>query len=633
MAIVQISKIQVRTGAHSDLPQLDIGELGFAVDTKTVHIGNDPILDPPVGIEPTLTQLLTNSPDCIINASQVRGVLTIPVDSLKVTGGTNGQILQTDGSGTLSWITGSGGGGAGTNPGGANTQIQFNNSGSFSGTTGLTFDKASNVLSISGNITATNIIGTLLTATQTNITRVGTLANLTTIANGNINLGGELKITNNNQHGGGDYAGMITLTTSINGATNTSKFIRLNKTGGLEILNNAYSSTIFTITDSGNVLAGSYFIGDGRYLTNINAVSVSVLNSLVVDGITNLGPVGNLKLLGGTNGQVLKTDGTGNLSWTTIVAGNSNAVTSYGNSDVDLRIASYTGNVAKAVLAYSIDGINVNGTVGNANIAITSGTVTTNAQPNITSVGKLTTLIVGNTSTYTTFGNGIVTAAGNIAAGKFVGNGFYLTNINASTVVGNVPYSLNANYANVAGTATIVPWTGVSSTPNTIAGFGITDAHGPAFTATITTSKPLDGTAGSRASTLIVYDTVTAFTSEGGYNNATGFFGAPKSGYYLINASVITMPTSWTTVPSYSSAGSVVILKNNNPISEGSFASLVLGLQGASSPSSASTMVYLNKDDLICVKFYYSTTAPNGFWNITTSGLTPGAFSMVWLRP
>ena len=156
MAIVQISKIQVRTGAHSDLPQLDIGELGFATDTKTVHIGNDPVQYPPVGNQPSLTQLLTDSPDCIINANQIRGMLTIPVEALRVLGGTNGKFLQTDGTGTLSWATGSGGGGGGS-PGGASGQIQFNSSGSFAGDTGLTYNDTTNSLTVAGNIIATNI--------------------------------------------------------------------------------------------------------------------------------------------------------------------------------------------------------------------------------------------------------------------------------------------------------------------------------------------------------------------------------------------------------------------------------------------------------------------------------------------
>lgn len=49
------------------------------------------------------------------------------------------------------------GGGGGT-PGGANTQVQFNDGGSFGGTAGFTFDKSSNAVSAAGNISGGNII-------------------------------------------------------------------------------------------------------------------------------------------------------------------------------------------------------------------------------------------------------------------------------------------------------------------------------------------------------------------------------------------------------------------------------------------------------------------------------------------
>lgn len=42
MSITQISKIQHRTGALVDLPQLSTGELGYATDAKKLFIGNDP---------------------------------------------------------------------------------------------------------------------------------------------------------------------------------------------------------------------------------------------------------------------------------------------------------------------------------------------------------------------------------------------------------------------------------------------------------------------------------------------------------------------------------------------------------------------------------------------------------------
>jgi len=58
--------------------------------------------------------------------------------TLPSTDGTTGQVLSTNGSGTLSWATGGGGGGG--SPGGSNTQVQYNSSGSFAGSANFTFN-------------------------------------------------------------------------------------------------------------------------------------------------------------------------------------------------------------------------------------------------------------------------------------------------------------------------------------------------------------------------------------------------------------------------------------------------------------------------------------------------------------
>jgi len=69
--------------------------------------------------------------------------------------------LQTDGSGNIAWVTG-GGSGNGV-VGGSNTQIQFNDGGSFGGNAGFTFNKTTgnvaipNNLSVTSNITAGNV--------------------------------------------------------------------------------------------------------------------------------------------------------------------------------------------------------------------------------------------------------------------------------------------------------------------------------------------------------------------------------------------------------------------------------------------------------------------------------------------
>jgi len=74
------------------------------------------------------------------------GNLTVSTGNIHILGGSNGYVLQTDGNGNLSWTAQTGGGGNGV-PGGANTQVQYNNAGAFGGTAGFTFDNTSNTLS------------------------------------------------------------------------------------------------------------------------------------------------------------------------------------------------------------------------------------------------------------------------------------------------------------------------------------------------------------------------------------------------------------------------------------------------------------------------------------------------------
>jgi hypothetical protein len=108
----------------------------------------------------------------------------------------------------------------------------------------------------------------------------------------------------------------------------------------------------------------------------------------------------------------------------------------------------------------NIQGANVTGAVS---IATTSGTVTTAAQPNITSVGTLTSLAVtGNLS------SGNANLGNAVNANYFIGNGAFLTgvdtspgnisngnsNVNIPTANGNITFSAvgNANVMKITGT-------------------------------------------------------------------------------------------------------------------------------------------------------------------------------------
>lgn len=77
------------------------------------------------------------------------------VGNLRITGGANGYVLTTDGSGNLSWQLGTGGNG---NPGGSNTQIQYNDTGVFGGSPFFTFNEVTNTVTVAGNLVANTVI-------------------------------------------------------------------------------------------------------------------------------------------------------------------------------------------------------------------------------------------------------------------------------------------------------------------------------------------------------------------------------------------------------------------------------------------------------------------------------------------
>lgn len=88
-----------------------------------------------------------------VNFSSTSNVSLGSISNVHITGGLNGYVLQTDGSGHLSWVAQTGGGGNGT-PGGSNTQIQFNSSGAFAGSPYLTFNDSTNTMTVAGNLVA-----------------------------------------------------------------------------------------------------------------------------------------------------------------------------------------------------------------------------------------------------------------------------------------------------------------------------------------------------------------------------------------------------------------------------------------------------------------------------------------------
>lgn len=152
--------------------------------------------------------------------------------NVRIGGGTNGYFLQTDGTGNLAWVAG-GGSGNGT-VGGSNQQVQFNNAGSFDGSSVLTFNTANSTLQINGgNIyVSQNITGGIVTA-------VGNLTGSNLVASGNANIAG-----------------------SANIAVDANIAGNLNLTGVLTAANVA--NVTGNIKSAANVISGAFFISSAE---------------------------------------------------------------------------------------------------------------------------------------------------------------------------------------------------------------------------------------------------------------------------------------------------------------------------------------------------------------------------------
>jgi hypothetical protein len=171
------------------------------------------------------------------------------VANVRMTGGQNGYILQTDGTGNLSWVLNTQSIGT-LGAVGANTQVLFNDGGSVGANANLTFDKTT------GRLTVTAFTGDGTFVTNVNANTANFAANVTGASQGNITTVGTLT------------------TLSVNGNLNISNGNITASNSNLSIKNiNLNAGNINT--NSGNILAGA---------GNITAASVSVTGTITSNG-------------------------------------------------------------------------------------------------------------------------------------------------------------------------------------------------------------------------------------------------------------------------------------------------------------------------------------------------------------
>ncbi len=276
--------------------------------------------------------------------------------------------------------------------------------------------------------------------------------------------------------------GVVSATGNVSGGNLTTG-------GALSVTGNANVgnlSTAGTVVATGNISA-NYFIGNGSQLTGIDATAIQ-------NGSANVRTFANANV-------------------TISAAGNANVVTVTGSTvDIVGNVSASNANLGNAVTANffigsganlaNIAGANVTGQVGNALVA---GTVYTAAQPNITSVGTLTSLAV----------------TGNASANNFTGANL----VSANFVTGTLTTAAQPNITSV-GSLTSLDVTGNVSAEVVKLGLGLsTDRTNVAVTTntvidqfnpvTYRTAKYIISASGDdgyqSVETLLVHDGTTAY--------------------------------------------------------------------------------------------------------------------------
>ena len=328
------------------------------------------------------------------------------------------------------------------------------------------------------NINAGNIVGSYGNGDVANY--LASNAAVTILTTGNIttaaNVSGSYLLGNIRSATGGyddanvaAYTGALTnLTGNVTTTANVQGSYLLGNirsaTGGYDDANvAAYTGALTNLT--GNVtttanVQGAYVLGNGYFLTNINASNIvgSYGNSDVANYLAS--------------GANIRIDTLGNITTTANIAGNyllgngyfvtgiqyGNIAGAYGNANVK----SYLESGATINANFGTGTVTTSGNISGGNIggALVSGTLTTAAQPNITTLGTLVSLDVSANIT----AGGISMAQGNATIGNLyvTGNTTIAGNItqisgNSGQFFGNASTGFNALYAGLPAGFTLLP--------------------------------------------------------------------------------------------------------------------------------------------------------------------------------
>ena len=391
----------------------------------------------------SLTGLTVSNATGIVNFTTSANVTLGAVGNLHISGGTNGYVLSTDGSGALSWISAA-------VASGSNIVLD-----TFSG------NGVQTVFTLTNAPTSENY-------TLININGVSQLHSAYTVANANVTLstapanGASIEVMTFNLGGGGSSGNTSNIsngtsnvsiatsggnvTTSVAGNANIIIVTGtgVNVAGTLNATGNLTAGNVSATTFTGALTGAATTAGTVTTAAQPNITSVGTLTSLAVTGNITSGNanLGNLVTANFFTGNGYLLTGVGNA--TAIVNGNSNVNIPSANGNVNISAA---GNAN--IIVVTGTGVNVAGTLNT-----TGNTTFTGANVNLGAVANLH--ISGGTTGYvlSTDGSGalswisaaVAASGSNIVVDTFSGNG-----VQTVFTLTNAPTSENYTLINING--------------------------------------------------------------------------------------------------------------------------------------------------------------------------------------
>ena len=371
---------------------------------------------------------------------------------------------------------------------GLNTQVLYNNSGNAGASSDFTFNDATNVLSVNGNvvaanysgsgadlsaITGANVTGVVAQATQAATANVALVANSVAGANvtGVVAQATQAATANvANSVAGANVTGVVAQATQAN-AANTAATVTGAAQANITSVGTLTSLSVSgNITSSGNI-SGNFILGNGSQLTGLPATYGNANVAAYLPTYTGAMPAmtGNVTTTANIQGAYLIGDG----SFITNLPGGS-----YGNANVAAYLPTFTGNLGNTTAGTLFVGSATGnsrltlGTTGDWYLIGTSDALISSGQTEITlgtgdSVNgniKFTTQKTGNVFTWDFDGSGNLTLPPNVATPVIrAGNAVLrLDNASGNITAGNIV--VNASQINtVAQQGVVIPTTAISN--------------------------------------------------------------------------------------------------------------------------------------------------------------------------